>query len=127
MSEFAELDRMQEERTKSYDRFEDHGDDFIDVMLSGIPETESLWISSDDILEASEEQKGEFNGNGGTLVFNSIYNLLCNIEILPAFHDSPPYQINSQQYDPEKIIEAWEHVSGEEYQLAEERRGRTQY
>ena len=37
MSEFKRLDQMQDERSKSYGRFEEYGEDFIDVMSSGIP------------------------------------------------------------------------------------------
>jgi hypothetical protein len=123
MREFTELDKMQEERTRSYERFERHGDDFLDVMLSGVPKLEDTWISAEQILEASEEEKGSFNETGGNRIFTSIYNLLCDVEILPAFHNSPPYEINRAQYDPGPVIEAWEHVSGEEYVWPESREG----
>lgn len=115
MSEFKKLDQMQDERSKSYSRFEEYGDDFIDVMVSGIPALENTWVSANQILEASDEEKGVFQEKGGNRIFTSIYNLLCDANLLPAFHDSPPYEINTQQYESETIIEAWKDVSGEEY------------
>lgn len=118
--DFTELDRMQDERTRSYNRFEEHGDDFIDVMLSGMPQLEDTWVSADEILEASNEEKESFKETGGNRMFTSIYNLLCHVEILPAFHDSPPYEINTGQYDSNEVIEAWEYVSGEEYSRPDE-------
>jgi hypothetical protein len=121
MSEFTELDKMQEERTRSYERFERHGDDFIDVMLSGVPKLDDTWISAEQILEASEEEKGVFNETEGNRIFTSIYNLLCDVEILTAFHNSPPYEINREQYDLDPVINAWEHVSGEGYVRPESR------
>lgn len=117
---------MQEERTRSYERFERHGDDFIDVMLSGVPELQDTWISAEQILEASEEEKGSFNETGGNRIFTSIYNLLCDIDILTAFHNSPPYEINRAQYDSQPVIESWEHVSGEEYVRPDDRKGRSE-
>ena len=123
MSEFKELDQMQRERSKSYSRFEEYGDDFIDVMVSGIPALENTWVSANQILEASDEEKGVFQEKGGNRIFTSIYNLLCDANLLPAFHDSPPYEINTQQYESETIIEAWKDVSGEEYSRPEERNG----
>ena len=106
MSEFKELDQMQDERSKSYSRFEEYGDDFIDVMISGIPALENTWVSANQILEASDEEKSVFQEKGGNRIFTSIYNLLCDANLLPAFHDSPPYEINTQQYESETIIEA---------------------
>lgn len=113
--DFTELNEMEEERTRSYNRFQEHGKDFIDVILSGMPELEGRWVSADEILEASNEEKGSFNETGGNRIFTSIYNLLCHVDILPAFHNSPPYEINKAQYDSDPVIEAWEHVSGEDY------------
>jgi hypothetical protein len=123
MSEFKKLDQMQRERSKSYSRFEEYGEDYIDVMSSGIPALENTWVSANQILEASDEEKSVFQEKGGNRIFTSIYNLLCDANLLPAFHDSPPYEINTQQYESETIIEAWKDVSGEEYSRPEERNG----
>lgn len=110
------LDTLQEKKTRSYDRFEEHGKAFIDVMSDGVPELEDeVWISADEILEASEKNKADFKETSGNRVFTSIYNLLCDVEILSAFHDSPPYEIRPNSYDEEEVIDAWEYVSGDEY------------
>lgn len=114
--EFPELEGLKEEKTRSYNRFEAHGKEFIDVFDSGIPEIESLWTSADEIYEASDVERKVFTEESGNRIFTSIYNLLCDADILTAFHNSQPYEINTEEYDKEKLIEAWEHVSGEKYE-----------
>lgn len=110
------LDQLQEEKSLSYDRFEEHGEEFIDVMSDGVSRLEEeVWVSANEILEASEEEKGSFREASGNRVFTSIYNLLCDAEIIPAFHDSAPYEIRPSGYEEKDVIEAWEYVSGEEY------------
>jgi hypothetical protein len=69
MSEFKKLDQMQDERSKSYSRFEEYGDNFIDVMISGIPALENTWVSANQILEASDEEKSVFQEKGGNRIF----------------------------------------------------------
>lgn len=115
------LDQLQEQKTLSYERFEEHGKAFIDVMSDGITEIEDeVWASADDILEASDEEKANFKENSGNRIFTSIYNLLCDAEILPAFHDSPPYDIQVSSYEEDDVVDAWEYVSGEEYEKEDE-------
>lgn len=115
------LDRLEEEKGLSYERFEEHGEAFIDVMSDGVAELEEeMWISADEILEASEEDKSSFKEASGNRTFTSIYNLLCDAEILPAFHDSPPYEIKQCGYEEKNVIQAWEYVSGEEYSREED-------
>ncbi|MFB6158979.1 MAG: hypothetical protein ABEJ95_04980 [Candidatus Nanohalobium sp.] len=113
---FPELERLKEEKQRSYERFERHGDDFIDVMDDGVPEIDSKWASSDDIYEASDVKRKAFLEASGNRVFASIYNLLCEAEILDAFNNSPQYDINTNNYDTDTLIEAWEEVSGETYE-----------
>jgi len=46
----ARLDQLQEQKTLSYDRFEEHGKAFIDVMEDGISELEDeVWVSADEV------------------------------------------------------------------------------
>jgi hypothetical protein len=115
------LDHLNEEKSLSYDRFDEHGEEFIDVMTDGVSELENeVWVSADEILEASGEEKRVFNEAYGNRIFTSIYNLLCDAEVLHAFHDSPTYEIQPSEYSEEDVIEAWEYVSGEEYGEEEE-------
>jgi hypothetical protein len=113
----ARLDQLEEQKTLSYDRFEEHGKAFIDVMEDGISELEDeVWVSADEVLEASDRDKPSFQEGSGNRIFTSIYNLLCDAEVMPAFHDSPPYDIHVSSYENEDVIEAWEYVSGGEYE-----------
>lgn len=119
------LDNLETQKSRSYERFEEHGNDFIDVIGSAIPELEDeVWVSADDLLEASDEEKKSFQEASGNRIFTSIYNLLCDAEILSAFHDSPPYEIKPSSYEEQDVIDAWEYVSGEEYETAEEQDSR---
>ena len=115
MGEFSELDDLKKEKKRSYERFKEHGEAFIDVMDEGVPEVEDLWASADQIYEASDVEKTVFSEESGNRTFTSIYNILCDAEILTAFHDSAPYEIKTTDYDSETLVKAWEHVSGEEY------------
>ena len=109
------LDELEDEKSLSYSRFKQHGKDFIEVVSDGIPETEALWVSADEIYEASDADKSSFEEGSEHRVFTSIYNLLCDAEVLDAFHDSEPYEINSSTYEEKPLIEAWKYVSGESF------------
>lgn len=109
------LDEKEENEPKRYKRFEEYGDDFIQVMDSGIPEIDSKWASADEIFEASDADKRSFNENTGHRRFTTIYNLMCDIGLLTAFHNSPAYDIDTEEYETQPLIDAWEYVSGEEY------------
>lgn len=113
--EFPELDRLKEEKEKSYGRFERHGEEFIDVFDDGIPEIESKWASAEEIYEASDVEREPFTEETGNRTFVTIYNLLCEADLLEAFHDSPQYEIDTDNYDKKTLIHAWEHVSGKTY------------
>ena len=61
-------------------------------MEDGISELEDeVWVSADEVLEASDRDKPSFQEGSGNRIFTSIYNLLCDAEVMPAFHDSPAY------------------------------------
>lgn len=112
---FPELEALEEEKKRSYDRFEEHGEEFIDVFDDGVPKIESHWTSAEEIYEASDESREVFDEKSGNRIFTSIYNLLCDAEILEAFHNSPPYEINTEKYDKQTLVNAWEQISGENY------------
>jgi len=115
MPDLDELDRMKEERTLSYERFEDYGNSFLRILDDGMESLEDPWVSAEEILEASDADKSPFREETGNRKFVSIYNLLCHVDILPAFHDSEPYEISTAKYDKEPVVEAWEHVTGNTY------------
>lgn len=114
------LDRLEAEKSRSYGRFEEHGEAFIEVMSDGVPQIDHLWASADEIYEASDVDKSDFREGSGNRVFTSIYNILCDAEVLDAFHDSEPYEINTSTYEDSDIVEAWEYVSGDNFDKKED-------
>jgi len=112
------LDAMEEEKPRSYRRFEEYGEDFIRVIDDGISNVSGRWTSANEILGASDAEKRSINRVEGK--FASIYNLLCDVDLLSAFNDSPAYNIDMFQYEKETLVEAWEYVSGEEFEELEE-------
>ncbi len=109
-----ELERREETETVRYRRFVEYGDQFIDVMDSGISNLDSKWVTGDEIFEEADTKETAFGGTEN-YKFSTIYNLMCDLKILEPFNNSPEYTMDTDKYDKNELIKAWEHVSGEEY------------
>jgi len=104
------LDNLREERTMSYNRLINYGEEFENYMNEGINSIEPGWTTAKEILESSSANETSFEGYDNNIIFKSIFNLLCKAEILPAWNDSPQYHIITDNYDPELLNEAYQHA-----------------
>jgi hypothetical protein len=112
------FDRLEQEDDSRYHHFVDCGEEFIHVLEDGVPDSEDRWIGAEQILENSGIERKSFRQTNNRK-FKGVYNLMCREGILPAFHSSPPYEIDSEGYDSKPVVEAWEYASGEEFEEQE--------
>jgi hypothetical protein len=68
----SKLEGLEEEKKLNYERFQRHGEEFIDVFDDGIPEIDSKWASADEIYEASDVEREAFSEASGNGIFASI-------------------------------------------------------
>lgn len=95
----------------SYDSFERRAQEALHVFETGAEEA-SRFATAEEILEASDQDCADFN---------MIVNLLARSGILPAWNDSSPYRVSTEEYSFEDLEKAYEEVTGEEYETPETR------
>lgn len=96
---------------ESYESFERRAEEALHVFETGAEEA-SRFATADEILEASDQECKDFD---------RIVNLLARSGILPAWNNSSPYRVSTDEYSFEDLEKSYEEVTGEEYETPETR------
>lgn len=90
----------------SYSSFEDNATEALNVIKTGT-EGSPRFANAEEILSSSDHECRDFS---------TILNLLARTEIMPAWSESAPYRVNTDDYSFEDLRKAHEIVTGEQYE-----------